>query len=232
MSTALLKSPLRVDPALRTAVGDVFPVILGVIPFALTIGATAVTSSVSPVASWLGGPLIAAGSAHLTTISLLGAGTSAIGVVLAALVVNARLAAYSAVLAPRFVTQPKWFRWVGPYVLVDQTFALAVMRGDDADGAFRTYLLSASAVLLAAWVTAISVGMALGPVIPESWELWFATPLMFTAMTIPSTKTRPGLVAALTGAVLALVLAEVPSGLGLITAIVVGAVVGYRASSQ
>lgn len=228
MTTVLLERSFRVVPAVRAALGDILPVVLGVIPFALTIGATAVTTSVSPVASWLGGPLIAAGSAHLTTISLLGAGTSAMGVVLAALVVNARLAAYSAVLAPRFATQPAWFRWVGPYVLVDQTFALVVSRGDGDGEAFRTYLLTASVVLLTAWVTAITVGMALGPVIPRSWELWFATPLMFTAMAIPSTKNRPGLVAALTGAVLAIVLVHIPSGLGLITAIVVGAIAGYR----
>lgn len=232
MTTVALRGALSADPAARAALTDVLPVVLGVTPFALTIGATAVTTSVSPVASWLGGPLIAAGSAHLTTISLLGAGTSALGVVLAALVINARLAAYSAVLAPRFATQPTWFRWAGPYVLVDQTFALVLNRGEDDDRVFRTYLLVVSAVLLTAWVTAISVGMALGPVIPESWQLWFATPLMFTAMAIPSTRTRPGAVAALVGALLAVVLAEVPSGFGLIIAIMVGAFVGYRVSKQ
>ena len=211
----------------RTALTDILPIVIGVAPFGLTIGATAVTTPVHPVASWLGGPLIAAGSAHLTVITLLGAGTSIIGVLLAAIVVTARLAAYSAVLAPRFVAQPTWFRWVGPYVLVDQTFALALSREDDDPGAFRRYLLTASGALLIAWVGAISMGMALGPVIPASWELWFATPLMFVAMTIPTTRTRPSLVAALTAASLALALAELPSGFGLVTAIVVGAVVGY-----
>lgn len=231
MTTLVAPGSLRGDPVLRSALVDVFPVVLGVIPFALTIGATAVTTTVSPFASWLGGPLIAAGSAHLTAISLLGVGTSAIGVVLAALVVNARLAAYSAVLAPRFAAQPTWFRWVGPYVLVDQTFALALTRDDDGV-AFRRYLVTVSVVLLGGWVTAISVGMALGPVIPAAWELWFTTPLLFTAMAVPSTKSRSGLVAALTGAVLALVLVELPSGLGLITAIVAGAVAGQRVSKR
>jgi predicted branched-subunit amino acid permease len=232
VTTVNAPATIKSDSSLRTALADIAPVVIGVAPFGVTIGATAVTSSVNPVAAWLGGPLIAAGSAHLTVITLLGAGTSVIGVLLAALVVNARLAAYSAVLAPRFVTQPTWFRWLGPYVLVDQTFALALSR-DHADAlSFRRYLLTVSGVLLAAWVSAITLGMALGPVIPASWELWFATPLMFVAMTIPSTKTRPSVVAALTAAILALVLSEAPSGLGLVTAILFGAVVGSWAAKR
>lgn len=232
MTTLAAPGLLRSDSVFRSALADVAPVVLGVLPFALTIGATAVTTTVNPVASWLGGPLIAAGSAHLTVISLLGADTSAIGVVVTALVVNARLAAYSAVLAPRFATQPAWFRWVGPYVLVDQTFAMALTRQSDDDTAFRRYLVTASVVLLTGWVAAISVGMALGPVIPTSWELWLATPLLFTAMTVPTTRTKAGMVAALTGAILALVLAELPSGLGLITAIAAGAIAGHRVSKR
>lgn len=224
--------PVGSDPVLRTALTDVLPVVLGIVPFGVTIGTTAVSTAVSPLASWLGGPLIVAGSAHITVISLLGVGTSAIGVVLAALVVNARLAAYSAVLAPRFATQPRWFRWAGPFVLVDQTFALALTREEDDDRAFRRYLITSSVVLLICWVAAISAGMALGPVVPVSWELWFSTPLLLTAMTVPSTLARPGLVAALTGALLALVLSELPLGLGLIMAILGGAIAGHRVGRQ
>jgi predicted branched-subunit amino acid permease len=232
MISLAVPQAIRSDSSIRDALTDIAPIILGVAPFGLTIGATAVTTPISPVASWLGGPLIAAGSAHLTVITLLGAGTSAIGVLLAALVVNARLAAYSAVLAPRFAAQPTWFRWLGPYVLVDQTFALALGR-DGADArSFRRYLLTASVALLTAWVAVISVGMALGPVIPASWELWFATPLMFVAMTIPAIQARPSVVAALTAGILALVLARLHSGLGLVTAIVAGAIAGRLAGTR
>ena len=46
-------------------------------------------------------------------------------------------------LAPRFQGQPAWFRWVGPYVLIDQVFALTQVKdlSDDAD--FRRYYLAA-----------------------------------------------------------------------------------------
>jgi predicted branched-subunit amino acid permease len=219
--------PPRFDVNVRAGIRDIIPVALGVAPFGVTIGATAATTSVDHLAAWLGGPLIAAGAAHLSMVTLLDVGASALAVIVVALIVNTRFAAYSAVLAPRFTTQPRWFKLAGAYVLVDQTFALAASRPHHDDVAFRRYLLTASALLLASWTTAISVGMALGPVVPETWELWFTLPLMMVALTASSLIDRPALVAAATAIVLTLALDELPSGVGLVTAILLGAATGH-----
>ena len=218
---------LPFDASVRAGIRDILPVALGVAPFGVTIGATAATTSVDHLAAWLGGPLIAAGAAHLSIVTLLDVGASALAVILAALIVNTRFAAYSAVLAARFTTQPRWFKLAGAYVLVDQTFALAASRPHHDDASFRRYLLTASALLLAFWTTAISVGMALGPIVPETWELWFTLPLMMVALTASSLIDRRALVAAATAIILALALRGLPSGVGLVSAILLGAAAGH-----
>lgn len=218
------------DPAFRIGFKDMAPVAVGVVPFGMAIGATAVATRVDDFAAWLGGPLIAAGAAHLTVVTLLDAGTAAATVILAGLVVNARFAAYSAALSKRFIDQPTWFRIVGAYVLVDQTFALAANRPvDESLDFFRRYLITISGVLLGVWIVAISTGMALGPVVPDTWELWFTLPLMMTALTAASLTHKRALVAACTASFFAVVLAGLPAGTGLVAAISMGAVAGHLA---
>lgn len=213
------------DPV-RAGVREVAPIIVGVVPFGVTIGVAIVESPIGNFAGWLGGPLIAAGSAHLAAITLDGAGASALAVVLTATIVNARLAAYSAALVPVFGAQPLWFRWLGPSMLVDQTFALIMARQDAEPGWLRTYYLSAVAALWTAWVGAISLGMAAGPVIPGSWDLWLAMPLMFCGMAVPAAQDRPSIAAAAAAAIVSLQLSDLPAGLGLVAGIGAGAVAG------
>jgi predicted branched-subunit amino acid permease len=202
------------------------PMSIALLPFGVTIGATVATIAFNPWAGWVGGPLIAAGSAHLAALTLGEAGTSAGAVIAAALIINGRLAGYSAALAPLFRHHPTWFQWLGSYFLTDQTFALAIEYPDPESAEFRVYHLATGLTLFIPWVAAISVGLTVGPVIPLSWDLWMAAPLMFTAMTTQAITDRPALVAGLTSSGVAFGLADLPSGVGLLIAISVGAVVG------
>lgn len=92
----------------------------------------------------------------------------------AALVVNARHVMYSAALAPTFRHQPRWFRWLGPYVLIDQVFALSSSHLDDDPARFRRYYLTAGLFFFGCWQAAVALGVVLGPVVPASWALDFA----------------------------------------------------------
>jgi predicted branched-subunit amino acid permease len=203
-----------------------FPMAIGLIPFGVTIGATIASSSVDVFAGWLGGPLIAAGSAHLASLTLVDRGAPALAVLLAALAINARLAGYSAALAPSFRLQPTWFRLVGSYFLIDQTFALAMDQPDRESAAFRSFYVAAGSTLFSTWVAAITVGLATGAVIPVSWNLWMAAPLIFTGMAAQAVRDRSALVSALVAAVVAFLLADLPAGVGLLIAIGAGALAG------
>jgi branched chain amino acid efflux pump len=220
------------DSSIRSGIRDMVPMMLAALPFGITVGATIAESAVDNLAGWLGAPLIAAGSAHLAAVSLIDAGGSAVAVVVTAMIINARLLGYSAALAPSFRDQPRWFRLLGSYFLIDQNFALASSLTDRTPTYFRRYYLAAMSTLLFPWIGAVSTGIALGPVVPESWDLWLAAPLMFAGMTATSLKGRSTFVASSVAALGALALSALPSGLGLLIAILVGAFAGAIAGGR
>ena len=126
---------------IKQALLDAIPLYVPAVPFALVIGLAISDHGINPFIGWSSSWLIFGGAAQLTLISLLGSGTAIIAAISAALVVNARHIMYSAALAPRFQSQPRWMQFLGPYVLIDQVFALTTLRHDDDPATFRTYYL-------------------------------------------------------------------------------------------
>ena len=213
--------------AVRAGLRDVAPVILGLVPFGVAIGAAVAGSAMDHLAGWSGGPLLAAGAAHLALVTAIDAGSGALVAIVTAVVINARLAAYSAAIAPLFVGQPRWLRWAAPYALIDQAFALATGRPEAREPHwFRRYWAALTLPLCLAWYGLITAGMALGPVIPASWEMWFVSPLMFVAMGAPAVRDRRSVRSALVAASAAAVTTGLPGGVGLVLAIVAGCVAG------
>ena len=107
---------------IRRAVLDTLPLFVPAIPFALVFGLVVGESGIAPWLGWSSSPIIFGGAAQITLISLLGEGASVAAAVTAALIVGARHLLYSVTMAPRFQGQPRWFRFIGPYVLIDQVF--------------------------------------------------------------------------------------------------------------
>jgi predicted branched-subunit amino acid permease len=196
------------------------------VPFALVIGLAITESGLNPFVGWTSSWLIFGGTAQLTLISLLGSGTAVIAAVTAALVVNARHLMYSAALAPTFQHQPRWFRWLGPYVLIDQLFAMVVIEDDSEPEAFRTYYLAAGATFWILWQITTAVGLAIGPVVPEEWNLEFAVPILFIGLIVLGIDRSSKLVAALVGAGSSFLMAGLPNRGGLLLGALVGIVAG------
>jgi predicted branched-subunit amino acid permease len=171
------------------------------------------------------------GSAHLAAISLLDSGAGMLTVLITVIVINARLLVYSASIGSRLRYQPRWFRWVAPYFLVDQMFALTFKRLDTgvSAGWLRWYYLTAGLALGAVWLPAIAVGVVAGPVIPESWHLSYAMPVMLIGLLAPSLVNRPAWIAAGVGASVAVLLIGMPHGLHLLIATAAGASAGIAA---
>jgi predicted branched-subunit amino acid permease len=211
----------------REAVRDVAPVALAVIPFGLVIAVTIVEQGLPLGIGYLSSLLIFAGSAQLAVLTLVGGGAGALAVVGAVAVINARLLVYGAALAPSFRRQPAWFRWLGPHLLVDQTYGLAAARTDLDDPArFRRYWLTIGAGIGTAWLVAIAAGLLLGPLLPASSPLDVATGALFVAMLVPRLSERRSMAVAAVAALVSVLGAGLPSGGGLPLAIVAGLVVG------
>lgn len=208
------------------------PLVVSAIPFALVVGLAITESGIGNLVGWTGAPIIFAGAAHLTLITLLGTGTAVVAAVSAALVINARHMMYSAALAPAFQKQPRWFRWFGPYALLDQMFAIVILRKDDDPDDFRTYYLAAAATFIFFWNALVALGLLIGPVVPETWQLEFAVPVMFVGIVVMSIDRYPKAVAAVVGAGTSYLFAGLPHRAGLLVGALVGIIAGVLADRR
>ncbi len=210
----------------RAALSDAIPLVIPAIPFGFVLG-LAITESDMPLwAAWLSSPLVFAGAAQLTMVTI--AGTASLWAIISAvLVINSRHVMYSAALASPFRDQPRWLRWIAPFVLIDQVFALAVVRRADPPASFQRYFLTIGLVFFTVWNLAVPLGMVLGPIIPASWQLDFAPVVMFAGLTLFAIKRVPAGCAALVGGFVSLVGAGLSDRLG----ILVGAVAGVAAGA-
>lgn len=211
----------------RRGVLDALPLYVPAVPFALVIGLAIGEAGINAFVGWSGSWIIFGGAAQLTLISLLGSGAAVAAATTAALVVNARHLMYSAALAPTFQRQPVWFRWLGPYILIDQLFALSSVQQERDESWFRTYYLAAGATFWILWQLTTALGLAIGPVVPTEWNLEFAVPILFLGLIVIGIDKSSKVVAALVGAGVTYLAAGLPNRAGLL----VGAVVGIAAGT-
>jgi len=216
-SAAVLRSPYRL------AARDILPVALSVAPFGVVIGLAARAIDQGLAGGLLGGFAIYGGSAHLSSLTLLGAGANLTAILATVVVIQARLMVYGAAIAPLFQQQPRWFRWLGPHFLVDQTYALATGRADLAEPTrFRRYWLTIAALLTVIWLASITVGMVFGPVLPASSPLDFAATAVFIGLLAPRLASSRSAVIAATAGLVAVAGSDLPSGTGLIAGVAAG----------
>lgn len=211
---------------IRRGIAAALPLYVPAVPFAFVIGLAIVESGINVFSGWSGSWLIFGGAAQLTLVSLLGSSAAVLAAITAALVVNARHLMYSAAMAPVFQKQPAWFRWLGPYMLIDQMFALTVIEADSDPDVFRTYYLAAGATFWTLWQITTALGIAIGPVVPDEWNLEFAVPLLFIGLIVLGIDKSSKLVAALVGAGATYLFAGLPNRTGLLVGALVGIVVG------
>ena len=83
----------------------VLPAVVAYVPFGLIVGAHVATSA-DPLVAWLGTFTIYGGAAQLALLDVLAAGGSVLAAAVTALLLQARLAVYSAALAPDWRAAP------------------------------------------------------------------------------------------------------------------------------
>ncbi len=127
---------------------------------------------------------------------------------------------------------PLWQRALIAYFNVDQTYALAQAEYDRRpDQPLRNrvaYFLGVATPVCPPWYLSTWLGAVFGARIPPEFALDFAVPIAFLAIIAPALRTLAHIAAALTSIVLALALAWMPPGLGVILAGIVAMHVGAR----
>lgn len=205
------------------------PILLGVVPFGLVAGVTAVEAGMTPLQAVAMSVLVFAGAAQLAAIELVARSAPVAVVVLTVLVINLRYIMYSASLAPylRCVRAPA--RWLSAYVLTDQAYAVSLAEFRETRPTERSrlwYYLGGSFALWSGWQVSTAVGAVAGAAVPDGLSLGFAVPLTFLALLVPALTDRTTLLVAGVSATVGVAAASLPFDLGLVTAALVGVTVG------
>ena len=210
------------------ALADAVPLFLPAIPFGFVLGLAITESPIPDGVGLLSSPIIMAGAAQLALVSLVGT-ASVWAAMAAAIVINARHLMYSAAMAPAVKAQPRWFRWLGPMLLIDQVFALAIQHADEDPTFFRRYYGVCAAVFYIGWQLVTVLGFVFGAFIPDAWQLGYAPAVMFTGLVIFGLTDRPGVIAAAVGASVCFLAIGLPNRVGLLIGALCGVAAGYVA---
>ncbi|MCO6055269.1 AzlC family ABC transporter permease [Pseudomonas sp. MOB-449] len=204
------------------------PSMLGIIPFGLVTGITAIEMGMS-LGTTLGMTLLFySGSAQMAALQLLRGDAFGLVIVLTALVINLRFMMYSASLASHLHHLPRRWTWPLSYMLGDQAYALSIFKlsSGELHGFGHYYFAGAAVNMWLTWELSVLVGACLGTGIPSNWSLDFAIPLTFLALLVPAIRSSASLCAALVGGLVAIMAVDMPYNLGLVLASVCGIVAG------
>jgi predicted branched-subunit amino acid permease len=209
------------------------PVLLGVIPFAMIFGVTAVNLGL-PSTQAMGMSLIVfAGAAQLVALQFIDSGAPLLVILASTFFINLRFLMYSASLAPHLREASRPLKGLLAYLLTDQAYAVSITHYTENPGTpyKQFFYLGAGTALAVTWQISTAVGIVLGAQAPASWSLDFAVPLTFLALVFPALKDRPAALAAVTAGLTAVLAASLPYKMGLIIAALTGIFTGYLAES-
>jgi predicted branched-subunit amino acid permease len=208
--------------AFWTGVRDGAPFFLVIAPFSLLFGVAASEAGLDVVEALMFSVVVIAGASQFTALQLMVDQAPTFIVLATALAVNMRMAMYSASLTPHLGAAPVWQRALVAYFLVDATYACAITRFErEPDWRLPekfAFVMGAVLPVCPTWYVLTVVGALIGRGMPQWLALDFAVPICFLAMIAPMLRTLPHLAAAGTSILLALALAGVPYGLGLLIA--------------
>lgn len=215
---------------------DTLPLVVGAFPFGLIFGALAVTNDIPPVHALAMSLFVFAGSSQFIATTLMIGGALPVFIVLTTLVVNLRHALYSLTLSPYIKHLGQ--KWLIPlsFWLTDESFVV-VARHYEQEGDSRQrhwYYLASCLFMYSNWFFWTAVGVLAGSSIPDagSWGLDFAMSVTFIGMVVPALKNRPMVLAALSAAIIAVLLNGLDNKLGLMIATLCGVAVGMWAQSR
>jgi 4-azaleucine resistance transporter AzlC len=214
----------RTRHSLLTGARDIAPILLGIVPFGLVAGSEVIAAGFKLPEAIGMSLLVNAGASQIAATTLFHEGAPLLVVLMTALVVNARMFIYSTSIAPVLGEAPQRVRPLLGHMLVDQNYASTMTRGrfrDDVD--IIPYYVGAWIALAGTWQLSTIAGALAGPLVPASWGLDFAVPLVFLAMLAPALKDRVSWeVGAVTAVTAAVFVPTLPMQTGLIVAMLAG----------
>ncbi|MGF1535435.1 MAG: AzlC family ABC transporter permease [Elainellaceae cyanobacterium] len=211
-------------------VRDIFPLVVGAIPFGIIFGSLAPASGFSVGGTLALSAIVFAGSSQFIAMGMMAAGTGGLLVVATAFVVNLRHLLYAVSLMPYVKSLSQSWKGGLAFWLTDEAFAVAISRyeADDRSLFKHWYHLGAALAMYINWQLCTVLGVTAGQMLPHAadWGLEFAMSVTFIGMVIPYLKTKPMGLAVAVSAAVALLAYPLPHKLGLMVAAIAGIAAG------
>lgn len=210
------------------------PILIGVVPFALLAGVTAVAVGMAEIEGIGMSLIVYAGAAQLVAIQLVGQDVPTAVIWMSTLFINMRFFMYSASIAPYWEKMSLPWKLPMGFLLTDQAYAVSIIHyGENQERKHKRYFYLGTAIpFWLVWQAGTAVGVFIGVLIPQSWQLTFAVPLTFLALLMATIKDQATAVAALTGGVTAVIARPLPYNLGLLLAAIIGISAGFLFQSR
>ncbi len=217
-----------IHPAFWLGVRSELPILLGVVPFGMIYGASAVSAGLSPLQAQAMSAIVFAGSAQFVLTQLIAAGAGPVVMILTVLVVNLRHLLYSASVAPHLQSLSRGWQLILAYLLTDEAYVVAITQFVKESSAIAKgwFLAGAGLALWATWQLSTAAGVFLGQQLPTSIPLDFALSLTFIAIVVPLLRDRAALIAAVVAGVVMVLAVNAPLNLGLVIAALAGMAAG------
>jgi 4-azaleucine resistance transporter AzlC len=205
-----MRSILRTDPILR----DVTALCAAAVVVGLSFGAIASAAGIPLSQILVMNAFVYAGGAQFLAVGLTGAGATALAIVVAGLLLNARHLPFGLAIGNEVLGERRSARLLGSHLMTDESVAFALAQPDPARRR-RAYWLTGICLYLT-WNVAAGVGALVGSALgdPDTFGIDAAFPAALLALTLPSLKDRPSVRVAIAGAALALAATPfLPAGL-------------------
>jgi predicted branched-subunit amino acid permease len=165
------------------------PVLIGLVPAALVLGAQATARGIAPVGVALMTGLNFAGGSEFAAVALWTSPPHLLLIVGVTLLVNSRHLVMGAALAPWLRHLPRRRVLPALFLMVDESWAMALAdtkhrEGSPRPGFSMRYFLGVSAGIYASWVSFTAIGALIRPVLGdiERWGFDMAFPAVFLVL--------------------------------------------------
>lgn len=208
---------------------DAMPLLLGLLPFAILTGVSAIQAGMTPFIAQMSSILLMSGASQIAAASLMVTGATPLVVIITHIAINFRYLIYSAGLSQLKLHLTPASKIVVAHVLIDQTYALTFLRCQDYKLTAKEktiYYFGTAFPMWLVWQLGTAVGIFGGPLIPVHWNLEFAITLCFISLLIPMLKNRPLVVATCFAGISSAVTCHWAYNLGFLFSIFVGVLAG------
>lgn len=200
----------------------------GAVVFGIAFGALAIDAGLSGWTTLFASSSVVAGASQIAIVESLKANAPALIAIATALVINARMALYSAALTPVFAPLSWPWKALLSFLLTDQSAVVTLQHHERYRRPDRLawFALGVAGPFVGVWVVGTAVGVLTGPVIPDAWQIGFVVPLMFIAILVPALTSAPTLTAASAAIVVTLLAKDAPYYLNVLAGALAGIAIG------